>query len=247
MTTTTPQLERVSLATGRHYVLPGTGEVVPSVTTVLGMINKPFLAGWQTNEALKALVEAAEGRQKAGQVISPDFLRASIKDAKGAAYRKRDAAADFGSQSHDLIERRIKSGGPLPDWPPHLTPVLHGFEDWLKRSQFRFEWAERGVYSAKYGYAGTVDCMAWHGEELVITDWKTSSRLSWEYALQVAAYAKAWEEMTGQSVKQAWVIRLGKAQPEFEARQVKDMETAFIAFRAALYLFKAHGKELLGS
>lgn len=89
-----------------------------------------------------------------------------------------------------------------------------------------------------------MDAVAYRGNALVVVGWKTSNGL-YRDALEVAAYAKALEEMTGQPVKEAWAVRFGKKAPEFEARRVLDLEDAFIAFRAALYLWKAMRRELL--
>ena len=101
------------------------------------------------------------------------------------------------------------------------------------------------VFSAKYRYAGAMDAIAYRDGSLVALDWKTSNGIYPEYALQVAAYAKALEEMTGNPVTEAWTVRFGKSAPEFEARQVIDLEKSFIAFRAALYLWRAIKGELL--
>lgn len=56
---------------------------------------------------------------------------------------------------------------------------------------------ETVAYSAKYGYAGAMVAIAYHEGKLVaLLDWKTSIAIYSEDALQVAAYAKALEEMT---------------------------------------------------
>ncbi len=43
--------------------------------------------------------------------------------------------------------------------------------------------------------------IAHHDGRMVALDWKTSNGIYPEYALQVAAYAKALEEMTGEEVQ----------------------------------------------
>ena len=48
-------------------------------------------------------------------------------------------------------------------------------------------------------------------------------------------------------VTEAWAVRFGRASPEFKARRVMDLNTAFIAFQAALYLWRAMQGELLGA
>ena len=58
-------------------------------------------------------------------------------------------------------------------------------------------------------------------------------------SVRANGHPKALEEMSGESVTEAWAVRLGKKAPEFEVRKVGDLDTAFIAFRAAQYLWKA--------
>jgi len=244
--TNTPTLTRRDTPQGRYYTAPGIKEPMPSVTTVLGMIAKPHLAGWQTHVALTALVDAVTERQGGGASVDLAWLRSAAQAARGAADRQRDAAANFGSRAHDLIERRIKHGGPLAEYPAELATVLSNFEAWLTRYQFRFEWAERGVFSAKFGYAGTVDCLATRNGKLAVLDWKTG-QLHDEAALQVSAYAKAWEEMTGQHVEECWVIRFPRTGDSVQVKQVKDIDLAFTLFRAALHLWKAQRAGLLAA
>ena len=61
----------------------------------------------------------------------------------------------------------------------------------------------------------------------------------------MAAYAKVLEEMTGQTVTEAWAVRFGKTTPEFEARKVLDLDAAFAAFLAALDLWRAMSTKLM--
>ncbi len=65
-----------------------------------------------------------------------------------------------------------------------------------------------------------------------------------EYALQVAAYARAYEEMTGETVDEGWVVRLDKRKPKFEAKRVKDLDECFESFLCSLRLWR-HVKQNL--
>jgi hypothetical protein len=56
--------------------------------------------------------------------------------------------------------------------------------------------------------------------------------------MQVAAYARAISEMTGETVNEGWAMRLGKQRAEFEARRVGDLEAAFAGFLGALALWR---------
>lgn len=104
---------------------------------------------------------------------------------------------------------------------------------------------EKVLYSEKYGYAGTVDAIgARTGSDsygIVILDWKTSNSLHPEYAMQVSAYAKAWEELHDSpgAVKEAHVVRFDKYKPKYEAKQVYSIEESFKSFLSCLNIYKA--------
>ncbi len=132
-----------------------------------------------------------------------------------------------------------------PDVPPEMETVVQNFTRWRRKGGLDIHLTETMVYSAKYRYAGAMDAVAYRKGKMVALDWKTSNGFYSEYALQVAAYAKALEEMTGEPVAEAWAVRFGKREPEFEARKVTDLDTAFNAFRAALYLWRAMREKLL--
>ena len=55
-----------------------------------------------------------------------------------------------------------------------------------------------------------MDAVPYRNGQLVALDWKIGNGLYPEHLLQVAAYAKALEEMSGESVSEAWAVRLGK-------------------------------------
>ena len=243
-TITTPGITRTDGPGGRHYQVPGYSEPFPSVTTVLNVIAKPALIPWARNVALEKVRDTLyEHLASGGQAIDTLWVDAIIEQARHRPDLVRDQAADFGTASHTLIEKIIQ--GEEPEVPPEFVQVVANFTAWRRKARLDIHLTETTVYSAKHHYAGSMDAVAYRGNALVVVDWKTSNGLYREHALQVAAYAKALEEMTGQPVKEAWVVRLGKATPKFEARKVLDLETAFIAFRAALYLWRSMRRELL--
>ena len=127
-------------------------------------------------------------------------------------------AADFGTQAHILIDQIVQRLE--PEIPAEMVTVVENFATWRREAGLDIQMSEMMVYSAKYRYAGAMDAVATRDGQLVALDWKTSNGLYPEYALQVAAYAKALEEMTGQTVTEAWAIRFGKTTPEFEVRKV---------------------------
>jgi len=65
-------------------------------------------------------------------------------------------------------------------------------------------------------------------------DWKTSSGIWPEYALQVAAYAQAFKETYGETIDKAYIVRFSKKLPvEFEVKEIKSLDDSFEAFLAA--------------
>ena len=197
------------------------------------------IAGGHLNPAvtfaafLTKKISAARGlmfvaAQLGGAVIGALLLLATIPDA-----------ADTNLGAHALGPDVSVSMGLEPDIPIEMEPVVQSFTTWRQDAGLDIQLTETMVYSGKYRYAGAMDAVAYRDGQLVALDWKTGNGLYPEHLLQVAAYAKALEEMSGESVTEAWVVRLGKKAPEFEVRKVGDLDTAFIAFRAALYLWKA--------
>ena len=235
----TRKITRINRPSGRFYQVEGFDESFPSVTTVLGVIAKPVLIPWARDAALD-FVRKALGERIGGMALTPEWVDEVIEEGRRRPDEVKTKAGDFGTQAHILIDAVLK--GEKPQIPPELDPLMASFDAWRKAAGLDVRFTEQMVYSAKYKYAGTLDALAYRGDRVVALDWKTSNGLYPEYALQVAAYAKALEEMSGEVVQEAWVVRLDKRTLQVEVRQVQDMDTAFIAFRAALYLWRAiHG------
>jgi len=85
-----------------------------------------------------------------------------------------------------------------------------------------------------------------HDQELWALDWKTSNRLRQEYALQLGAYALAWNEMyPDRAVSRAGVVRFDKKKVKFEAMQLGDLVECQEMFLAALKLWQINNRRLL--
>lgn len=233
---------------GRHYRVEGIEARLPSVTTILNVINKPALVPWATKTALenvrKALLANPPG--KLGPEEYGNWIADRVVEARQAPEKVRDTAADFGTRLHALIDEYLKSD--FKDSmlvTDEMNEPFSAFQNWYRDSGLTIHQSEFMVYS-KRGYAGTVDAIAtrWtpEGEELVVVDWKTSNAIYPEMAFQVAAYAEALEEMLDHRwpVTEAWVLRLGKDKPEFEARMAP--KHIFGGFEGALSLFNGLAK-----
>ncbi|KAM9987016.1 hypothetical protein ACTFIY_011464 [Dictyostelium cf. discoideum] len=129
----------------------------------------------------------------------------------------------------------------LNDAPFKVKNVSTSFKDWEKLSGLKLEHNDTLVFSNKYKFAGACDAVARKPNgELVVLDWKTSSAMSINYALQISAYSKAIEEMTGEKISEAWVVKFNKSFPTFNTYSVKDIDSSFQNFLSALNLWNAY-------
>jgi len=175
---TEPALSHKDDKDNRFYTNPVTGRTVPSVTTILKAVPKPFLINW----AARLAAEYA--------LSQPPMAEGVVEEATVQHLRHRDAAGEFGTRVHENIEARLKQ---LP--PPHQGDrellFLSHYAAWEEQYQAFCVFSEATVWSDEYGYAGTAD---WIGDVDGVTtllDVKNSKSVSNSYGLQLAALAEA--------------------------------------------------------
>jgi hypothetical protein len=170
----------------------------PGVTSVVGMLPKPFLAYWQAKMVAELAVDSLDfvermaERDRAGAV---DYL-------KGAANRYTKSRSKVGSDAHDLFERMIR-GERIGRVHPDMTPYHRHFAEFLDVVQPELVRAEDVAWSDEHRYAGSFDAVLRLrlGEDgtpdpagesaLLMVDWKTSKATYPDVALQMSAYANA--------------------------------------------------------
>ncbi len=245
------RVERVEVGRSRLYRVEGQDCLLPSVTTVTRLIAKEGLPIWYKRMALEGVFAALMARRQQGMEAFPieeEMLRQLLAEAEGYPEQERQAAADFGSELHAIIADLLM--GAEIAVPPAFAAAVAAFRHWQETAGLHLTLfaSEVPVYSLQHGYAGTVDAIGWRKREaaIVAIDWKSGKGIYREYALQVAAYAAAIEEMTGYPVSECWVVRLGRDHPSFVARQVDDWRVAFEAFKAALALYSCLRKDPFG-
>jgi hypothetical protein len=170
-----------------RYYLNGEGPV-PSVTTVLEILDKPALATWKAQQAVRAL-----WRSQAEDLVDLTEDEA-VKWALAEVRKNRDGAASIGSGVHHLADMALRASESDPKaWQvdeatqPYLD-AYRAFSDRYSRSSFVS--SEKMVWSLN-GYAGTYDLLMMIDQELWLLDIKTGKLPRGpypEYALQLAAY-----------------------------------------------------------
>lgn len=110
--------------------------------------------------------------------------------------------------------------------------------------------------------AGTLDMLVWvpspeyredqHGDQirvghLELWDWKTSNQVDDFYAMQVAAYRRYFQHMTGLKIKFVKIFKLDKESDRFKCYDVPRPNEAAAAFRAIsrVYDWRENGRKKL--
>jgi hypothetical protein len=250
-----PTLRRVNKNFSRYYEVEGHHELFPSVTSVLGVLDKPGIKNWAVGQTIRhALNELTLVQEKVGnRQLTFKELSAAVNKSKEASALELRKAGDFGTRAHDAIDQLIagQCGSDLKV-ESDIKQVVHNFWDWWTGSGVTLD--PRGdtmVYSPRYGYAGALDALAMSPDgQLMVCDWKTSNYVYESHIIQVAAYAKAVEENLlacgfspeESKVHRACVVRFEKNKNGFEVHEVDNIDAAFSAFKAALYLFHFKSK-----
>lgn len=176
-----PELKVKTLPSGiRHYTTPD-GNQYPSITTMLGHKEKPWLEDW---------------RQMLG---------------KEKADKEQKRCADRGSAIHELIEKYLNNEeeftrGYLPEYVKGFNQLKFRLN---RINNIRTQ--EAALYSDTLKLAGRVDCIGEYDGVLSIIDFKTSNNnkehdMIEDYFLQCTAYAIMWHEMTGEAIEDIVIL-----------------------------------------
>lgn len=235
---TTPALAQNVRGKGRHYAHPVTGNLLPSVTNVIGVINKPALVGWAAKEVAQ---KAWELRRSLAEMGEADALQV----LKGAPYRKSGRAAERGTTIHAYLEARLNGLEPQVI-DGEAKRFQAGADAWLAEWQPEMVATELTVFGDQY--AGTGDLWCRRDGRMCIVDFKTSKAIYSEAALQIAALWGAhidadnnyaphyWEKDV-----EGWVVRIGE--DGFEAKQVSDLDYSLSVFRACIEVWASQHEE----
>lgn len=188
-------------------------EWLTSPSAVSGMLDKSTpLMHWAVESFQGRVLELMEG----GHNFTKDDVISMLELGKKSYREKTEQAQNVGSVVHEYAEKDYS-----------FISEIDGFEDLSQEGKekavngaqaydrWRFENqpltidSELMVYSKKHNFVGTADRVAKIKGELVLLDFKTSKKIYPEHILQVSAYAKAYEEMTGSRVS-AQIIAFAK-------------------------------------
>jgi hypothetical protein len=136
----------------------------PSITSIIGILEKQQLKNWQFNQIALASIRAPKQPDE-----TEEYYCQRIQDE---AFAQVQDAADLGTRIHASIDAALEEPDKVdPEMVPYVQPAM----DWL-RNEAEIEPIEREVslVSRQYGYAGTVDFVGWAKNRTpVVLDWKT--------------------------------------------------------------------------
>ena len=178
----------------------------PSVTTVLGILDKPALVGWAAGLAVDWCIE------NKARIDHPQFKHNAMNGWRDVSKQ----ACDIGSEVHHIINN-LHQGHDTQSERPEVQNAVLAHLDWEKQNAVTIEASEVPVHDKLLMFAGTLDAVAIIDGERCLIDYKTSKAVYNEYKYQVAAYARAWDRMhQDKKIKRLFIVRLDKETGESE-------------------------------
>ena len=212
--------------------------LLPSVTTIMGVLDKPALSTWKQKQAILACVRIPR------QPDEPeDYWMARVLDAAGEETSK---AADLGTEIHDALETATVTGECSLEMEPYIRPLL----DWMQESDIVLTGRELPVVSPSEGYAGRVDAFFTDSKGcLGILDYKTRKTKPKDkiapydgQAMQLAAYAAAHYGVEDLPTVRALNVYISSTEPgRFHVHQHDDIAAEYSAFLAVCHIWR-HAK-----
>lgn len=148
------------------------------------------------------------------------------------------AAAEFGNHVHQACHLFNMDDLHWGSLDPALIPYVEAWRDFLRDSGAVVIESEERVYSARHGYAGTLDTTCLLKKTKRIYDIKTGTTVPKTVGPQIAAYNQARREMTGESLMRRYCVHL-KGDGKYNVVPLKNPRDWDI-FKAALMLHRWH-------
>jgi ATP-dependent exoDNAse (exonuclease V) beta subunit len=144
---------------GHTVYINSKGEEVPSVTTVLKVINKPSLVGWANYMGFM--------HEKIDKVLNE--------------------SANIGTDFHDMVSKYTTNEEITGEHYNDAIALFKSFVRWAKENEYKTIFAEKSLTSKLFG--GTIDSLSHVNGELCMVDYKTSKNIYPSMFLQLAGYS----------------------------------------------------------
>lgn len=184
---------------------------VPSVTTILKILNKPFIAKWANSLGWR--------RQSYDKVL--------------------EESANKGTFVHEVVhEYMFKEGKKFdvstPDRMNFLYENINAFKNFERNFDFKPIWGEKPFSGEKFG--GTVDLYCELEGKKTILDFKTSKKFYSSHFIQLGAYIQLLEN-EGYDVEQVAILRLKDGEYHIKTMERNEMTKYIEIFNKLTELF----------
>jgi hypothetical protein len=161
--------------------------LIPSVTSILGVMDKPGLTKWKIEQAILAADRTPRQPEEPAE-----YWARRVQDA---AFQQVEDAAELGSRIHAALECAM-AGEPYDEaMQVHIASLIA----WKESTGITFTEREKVLVNLAEGYAGCADALFTYGRKGIgILDYKTRKTRPGEIVtpydgqgMQLAAYAAA--------------------------------------------------------
>jgi hypothetical protein len=201
------------MPTPRQGYRAADGKKIPSVTTVLKVKDPGALINWAYKTGREHGVLEGQGNPApSGLYEGSDIL------AIGTCVHSMCEAWVKGDEPMLVLERALEEDtvNDKATFRAQAASAYSAFEFWCKGTQLEIVDCEVQVISEAHRYGGTLDFIGKLNGKLVLGDFKTSNGVWPEYLCQLAAYAKAYEETTGNKIDGGYhLLRFSKENGDF--------------------------------
>lgn len=208
------------------------GALVPSVTTVLAVLDKPALGTWKVKQGILAALTLARKPDESDDAYLARVLTDSGEQAK--------AAAEEGTRIHDACEVAMKGGRCEPQYQPHVDAVKAELARLFPKVT---DWKAEASFGSAMGYGGKVDL---HSPSTgIVVDYKgkdgdfsDGKKLAYDQHYQLAAYQQGLK-LPRNVCANLFVSRTHPGKVASHVWSEADMEQGWQVFQAALQLWIA--------
>lgn len=189
---------------GRGYKHPLTGEIAPSVTTVLKMAAAPGIVQWSVDQTAAYAVANIDQLLTKTETQGFNSLRWYHKrdprplekgyDIRNYHLGVLNDAAELGTSMHEWVEAEIDPSFGYPDTslePDAFWEMVGVWDEWFSEHIIEPKHTEVTVWNHTLGYAGTFDLDCIIDNERWLLDAKTSRSLWPDHSMQLSALKNA--------------------------------------------------------
>ena len=186
-------------------------EEVPSVTTILKVMNKPGIANWANSLGWK--------RQSYNKVL--------------------EEKADHGTFVHELFhEYMFKEGKKFDISQPGIIELMkkyiEGFKYFEEQVNLKPIWGEKSFSCDLYG--GTIDLLCEIDGKLTILDFKTSKKFYSSHFIQLGAYIQLLE-YNNIKVEQVGIAKVNENGIDLKVKSIDEMDDYVDLFNSLMNTF----------